>query len=150
MRSYDSWLTDPIEVQYKQFCEGEDFNPIKDPKDAIHALLEELFEGAKFDEIRTSNALQCLIKHHKMKGYEDVDFDHPSVVTIDSIDALRETYKKQVSDLKKAMVRHLNMLKYELYGEEEIHQTTINSAIGNLEWLSDEPCSEKKLTIKRG
>jgi hypothetical protein len=150
MRSYDSWLTDPIEVQYKKFCEGEDFNPIKDPKDAVHCLFEELFEGRTFDGQRASQALKCLVKHFKMEGYEELEYENPNVVSIQTLEVVRNTEKNQINDLKKAMVRHLNMLKYELYGEEEIHQNTVNSAIGNLEWLSNEACSEKKLTIKRG
>lgn len=150
MRSYDSWLTDPIEAQYKKFCEGEDFNPIKDPKDAVHTLFEELFEGQNFDSEKTCFALKCLLKHFNMSGYDAVDYEHPNVVTIQAVEKVRINEKKHVADLKKAMIRHLNMLKYELYGEEELHQNTVNSAIGNLEWLADEGCSEKKLTIKRG
>jgi len=150
MFSYNDSLQDQIETEYKLFCEGEDFNPIKDPEDAVHSIFEEIFEGDRFDEERIINALKYLIKHHKLKGYQENDFEYVGVVGMKSLDVLRETHKNQVSDLKKAMVRHLNMLKFELYGYEEIHQSTVNSAIGNLEWLSDEPCSEKKLTIKRG
>lgn len=150
MFSYDKWLQDPIEDQYKRFCEGEDFNPIKDPKEAIYALIEELYEGVQFDSIRASQALQCLVKYHGIKDANDIDYDHPNVVTIQAVDKVRNTEKEHTKDLKKAIKRHVNMLKYELYGDEEIHQNTVNSAIGNLEWLSDEPSSEKKLKIKRG
>lgn len=149
-RSYDSWLQDPIEDEYKRFCDGEDFNPIKDPKEAVFTLIEELYDGKEFNALRASRALQCLVKHHQMKDVGEIDYDHPNVVTYQAMDTLRATQKQQNHDIKKAIKRHLNMLKYELYGEEEIHQSTVNSAIGNLEWISDEPCSEKNLKIKRG
>lgn len=148
-RSYDDWKLDVMDIEYKKFCEGEDFNPIKDPKDAVHTLYEEMFEGAKFNEIAASQALQCLIKHHKMQGYEDVDFDHPNVVTYQAMDVLRQSHKRQMDDLKKAMGRHLDMLKKELYGKDELDMQTINGAIGNLEWLCDQNISEKKVNVRR-
>lgn len=149
-RDYQSKLQDQIEDEYKMFCEGEDFNPIKDPKEAIYTLIEELYEGATFNSLKASQALQCLVKHHGIKDANNVDYDHPNVVTHQEIEKVRTHQKVQLNDLKKALARHTQMLKYELYGEEEIHQQTVNSAVSNMEWLAGEECTEKKLTIKRG
>lgn len=150
MLNYDRWLQDPIEEEYKRFCEGEDFNPIKDPKEAVFALIEELYEGAEFNSLRASQALQCLAKYHGLKSCENIDYDHPNVITHQVLENTRKAGKLQIDDMKKAMKRHLTMLKYELYGNEEIHQSTVNSAISNLEWIADEPSSEKNLKVKRG
>jgi hypothetical protein len=147
-RSYDSWITNAIDDEYKRFCEGEDFNPIKDPKEAVFALIEELFDGVKFNELRASQALQCLAKHHKVDT-DDVDFDHPNVVTPQQLESAKIKAEILVKDYKKAFSRHVTMLKNEIYGDKELDHQTINGAISNLEWLSDQEILDKKVKIRR-
>lgn len=147
----DRYITgDSYDIGYKKICNDEDVNPITDPQDAVYALIEELYEGNGFNSLRVSNALQCLAKIHKA-DISDIDADHPNVISQNTLATVKSQAALQIVDMKKAVRRHLQMLKYELYGEEEIDHKTVNGAVSNLEWIVDQNVSEnKKLTIKRG
>jgi hypothetical protein len=147
-RSYDSWKCDPIDVDYQRICRDEDMNPIRSQKEAVETLASNLFTS-KFDELKMCYAMQKLMTAHNIEADFDVDVEDLSIISTNAAYHQRKSLEQRLEDLKKAMRRHLTMLKDQIYGDQDVDHDTINGAISNLEWLCDEDISEKKVTVRR-
>ena len=153
MRDYDTWLTDPIDVEYEIFCREGDVNPIKDPSEAVYGLLEEIFEGYIFNEHRTVNAMKCLAKHFKI-DVEKVDFDNPNITGKGDIIEANKKSEARINEIKQFVLRHAKDLEDQLCGEGEIDLKSVRSSLKNILWMAGQisyyGVEDKKITIKRG
>lgn len=140
LRSYD--------IDYKRLCDDEDMNPIRTQKEAVQVLIGNLFTG-NYDELKLCHAIQKLAKVHGVEENFDLDVEELAIQNPAIYEGQRRHFESRIADLKKAVARHLTMLKQEIYGDSEVDMQNVNGAISNLEWICDEEIADKKITIRR-
>ena len=140
---------DQMDVEFYKWLHEDEENRFKNPADAVYALIEELFEGQHFNEATATQALKYLAKLHNVDT-SDVDFNSPTVVCWSEKNRIAKDRDSKISDLKKFIARHVQSIKEQIYGTEEVDASALDMAICNLAWAADQSNDHvRKINIKR-